>query len=877
MNGNYGLRSIRCNWLGVLVGTLLSTASAATAQMAVYSSGSVAINQQRQLSAYVPLSPNTITWSVNGAPNGNGTVGTIVTTGTNTATYKAPVSVPAPNAVKVRATSTAFPANYAEITITVTQPVPQLWSIYPTSTPTGPFTISLNGANYGSASVVNIAGVTVTTTYVNPTSLKASGITTASQAGTTLPVTVTNTGAGAVTTAAVKLSVTAAPQVTTSVTPPSASVSVTKTQQFGAAVMGSSNTAVTWGVNGIAGGNAVVGTISASGLYTAPAAVPSPANVAVQATSAANPSSVGVATVTILAALPAVNVTVSPSSGTVAPQAGLQFSATVTGNANTSVTWSVNGITGGTAALGFISGTGLYTAPAVIPNPAQVTIRAASVVNPGSGASAAVTIAGLPNPGTGQGTLSLKESRFLEQAAFGPTAADVAHLKQVGINGWLNEQFSLPETAITIPASQSSGAVQQDYLNRLSTGKDQLRQRVAYALSQIMVISMNKNYYPDEIVPYLQILSRNAFGNYRTLLWEISTSSQMGKYLDLANNNKPTAGSGANENYARELLQLFTIGLYELHPDGSPKLDAQGNPIYAYDQSTIQQVALALTGWTYPGPANNNWENFTGPLQPKDVNHDMRQKSFLGCTLPPNRTTVQDMNGVLDCAFNHPNLGPFLAQRLIRNMVTSNPSPGYVQRVAAVFNDNGSGVRGDLHSVVTAILTDAEARNDTATPNFGRLKDPLFHVISFTRALNGWINTPNTLSWEFSLTAQAPLTPPSVFGFYSPLYKIPKSGLSGPEFQIYSPSEAARRGNMFWRIITNPGSDYSVTVAPFSSAAANTPQLIDAVDQALLYGRMPQAMRQTLANAIAAQSDSASRWQIALYLTALSGLFAVQY
>ena len=187
-----------------------------------------------------------------------------------------------------------------------------------------------------------------------------------------------------------------------------------------------------------------------------------------------------------------------------------------------------------------------------------------------------------------------------------------------------------------------SGALQSQYLNRLSQAPDQLRQRVAYALSQIIVISMNKNIYPDEVVPYLQILSRNAFGNYRTLLGEISVSSQMGKYLDLARSTKPGPGGGANENYAREVMQLFSIGLYMLNPDGSQQLDAQGHPIPTYTQATIQQVALALTGWVY---TNNAWEDFSGPMVPLEANHDKTQKTFLGCTLPAGQNTTQDMNG----------------------------------------------------------------------------------------------------------------------------------------------------------------------------------------------------------------------------------------
>jgi uncharacterized protein (DUF1800 family) len=652
-------------------------------------------------------------------------------------------------------------------------------------------------------------------------------------------------------------------------------VPVTQTRQFSAKVSNSTNTAVTWSVNGVSGGNSTVGTISSSGLYTAPPAIPNPAAVTVQATSAASPSATGSATVTVQPpAPPPVTVSVSPSSVTVAPGSSAQFAATVANSTNTAVTWSVNGTTGGNSTVGTISANGLYTAPSTIPNPAAVTIRATSAASPSVSGTATANIVGPPNPGTGLGTANLAAARFLEQAAFGPTSADIAHVQQVGINNWLTEQFNLPESPIADPGASGSGGLQQQYLNRLSQAPDQLRQKVAFALSQIIVISMNKNIYPDEIIPYLQILSRNAFGNYRALLGEISVSSQMGKYLDLAGSMKPGPQGGANENYAREVMQLFSIGLWQLNPDGSQKLDGQGHPIPTYDQTTIQQVALALTGWIY---LNNAWEDFSAPLQPNDANHDMRQKAFLGCTLPPNQTTVQDMNGFLDCLFQHPNVGPFISTRLIRSLVTSNPSPAYIQRVATVFNNNGSGVRGDLRAVVTAILTDPEARNDTAQPTSGRLKDPIYHIVSFARALNGTITPGNGLPWLFSRMGQAPLTPPSVFSFYSPLYHIPKSPLFGPEFQIYTPTEAVLRGNFIWEIISNPATDFTLNMTPFTSVAGNLQQMIDAADQALLYGRMPQSMRQSLATAIAAQSDATSQWQTALYLTALSGYYAVQY
>ncbi|MCX6953779.1 MAG: DUF1800 family protein [Verrucomicrobia bacterium] len=758
------------------------------------------------------------------------------------------------------------------------QPQVWLWSVSPTKVPVGNFTITVNGSNFHAGSVIQFGGVDLPTTFLSATGLRATGIATAAQVGTSVNIAVVNTGLGGMTSTPVKLAIIAAPPVVVGVSPATATVNTAATRQFTSSVTGSSNTSVTWSVNGTTGGDATVGTISAAGLYTAPAAVPSPAAVTVRATSVANPAISGQSTVTVqLAPPPVVTVAVAPSTASINTGTTKQFSATVTGIASQSVTWSVNNVAGGNATVGTISASGLYTAPAAVPSPASVTIRATSTVSPTSVGAATLTVSPAPGGGVSQGTANLMAGRFLEQAAYGPTPAELAHVNAIGVNAWLDEQFALPETPILNPGGMGMAIVEAQYLNRVATAPDQLRQRVANALGQIIVISANKNIYPDEMVPYLQILSRNAFGNYRTLLDEIAHSSQMGKYLDLANSNKPSGGSAANENFARELMQLFTIGLYQLNPDGSRQLDAQGNPIRAYDQSTVQQVALALTGWTFPGPQANNWENFSGPLVPHDVNHDMRAKTLIGVTLPAGQTTVADMTGVLDCLFNHPNTAPFISTRLIRFIVKSNPTPAYVARVSAVFVDNGSGVRGDLKAVVRAILTDPEARNDVAPPDGGRLKDPIYHAAAFLRALGGSISATNQQAWTFTLMGQTPLTPGSVFGFYSPLYRIPRSTLNGPEFQIYGPTEAVLRGNLFWQILTNPGADFPVDITPFINLAGNTVALIDAVDQTLLYGRMPATMRQSLANAINAQGDNVSRARTAIHLTTLSGFYAVQY
>lgn len=795
-------------FLGLLMAALFS-APAYAADITVYSSGNIAIGDSRQFTAYVPLSPNTVTWAVNGIPGGNSSFGTVSDTGL----YKSPAEVPTANAVTVSATSTAYPTKSGSITLTVTQIPVQLWSLSPTSVPAGNFTIRINGANITPQSVIYAGDTALATTYISSTSARASGT---AQAGAQLMIRVKNPGLGGTISPPVALRVAAATGDPAPTNP--------------------------------------------SGVTPTPTPTPVPTN----------PSGV------TPTPTPTIGVSIAPALTTLAPSATQQYTATVTGTSTTAVTYTVNGVTGGNAQVGTITPAGLYTAPAATPTGA-VTIRATTIATPATSATATVNVVGPPNAGASAGTANLAAGRFLEQATFGPTPSDIVRVNQMGIDAWLNEQFALPETVIPNPGSMNSSQVQQQYLGRISSAQDQLRQRVANALSQIIVISMNKNIYPDEIVPYLQTLSRNAFGNYRTLLGEISTSPQMGKYLDLANSNKPTGASGANENYARELLQLFSIGLVTLNPDGTPLLDANGKTVPTYDQATVQQVALALTGWTYTGPRNNNWENFTGPLEPKDVNHDMRAKAFLGCNLPANQSAALDMAATLDCIFRHPNVGPFISLRLIRSLVMSNPPPAYVQRVAAVFADNGFGVRGDLKAVVKAILTDVDARNDALTADAGRLRDPIGHVVAFVRAMGGRIADSNGLPWQFSQMAQTPLTPPSVFSYYSPMYRIPKSSLTGPEFQIYTPTEAVLRGNMFWQIIANPSSDFTLDLTPFTVAAGDTIQLIDRVDQALFYGRMPQPMRQSLATAIVAQSGTSPRVQTALYLAALSGLYAVQY
>lgn len=473
---------------------------------------------------------------------------------------------------------------------------------------------------------------------------------------------------------------------------------------------------------------------------------------------------------------------------------------------------------------------------------------------------------------------------LLEQATFGPTAQDVAAVQAIGPAAWLQQQFQIAESPI--PSGLDSNALRaQVYLN-MAQGPDQLRQRVMFALSQTIVISANKVTSGDGLTSWARLLSRNAFGNYRTLLKEVSVNPAMGKYLDNVFNRKATATASPNENYARELLQLFSLGVWELNTDGSQKLDSQGNAIPSYNQATIGEFARALTGWTYaPIPpatgGNSNPENFNADLVPTSSasRHDTDPKTLLnGLVTPAGLTAAQDLELVIDNIFNHPNVPPFVATRLIRSLVTSNPSPAYVQRVANAFINNGSGVRGDLRAVVTAILLDPEAANPD-TVLHGRLKDPVMHVIGVGRALSAQIGDPNSFQFVFSNLSQRVLTPSTVFSFYSPTARLnTQPTLFGPEFQLYPPALAVQRANFIYGILTGQyGSAFQVDLTPFRVIAADTNALLDKVNATLLMGRMSPSLRQILTTATNAlpATDTNQRAIGALYLAAISSEYSV--
>jgi uncharacterized protein (DUF1800 family) len=501
---------------------------------------------------------------------------------------------------------------------------------------------------------------------------------------------------------------------------------------------------------------------------------------------------------------------------------------------------------------------------------------------------------------------SAAAQRFLQQAAFGPDADTTTHLRYTGIDTYLNEQFTAPVTPYQDPAAlgTSNGPVQARFFANAVHGQDQLRQRVALALHEIFVISGVEESNPLQMVPYLRVLQQGAFGNFRQLMHDVTVNVAMGEYLDMRNNDKanPLTGTLANENYARELLQLFTIGLVQLNLDGSIKTDSKGVPLPTYDQKTVQEFAKVYTGWTYPTKpgavlAKHNPSYYEGPMVPYEANHDTTAKTLLnGTILPAGQTATADLNAALDNIFHHANVGPFISKQLIQHLVTSNPSAAYVSRVATVFNNNGAGVRGDLKAVVKAILTDTEARSGDAAPTGaspsrsanGHLREPVVLVASILRGLGAEVNDSNSLAGTASRLGQNIFSPPTVFSYFAPGYQVPPqltpgSTWSGPEFQNLSPDVAVGRFNAINTMIYGSlGAGAMIDLTPYANAASNAQALVTMVNDTFFQGWMPGQMQTEILGAVNAITGTTaavqkSRAQAALYVALTSGLYNVEH
>lgn len=510
---------------------------------------------------------------------------------------------------------------------------------------------------------------------------------------------------------------------------------------------------------------------------------------------------------------------------------------------------------------------------------------------------------------------SADAARFLSQASFGPVSLDeIAQVQQYGYEQWLAHQFGLaapshmdyireqaPRTTNGKPYDDMSyEAIWQQWLYSPA----QLRARMAFALSEIFVISnIAPDLNPEAMSSYMDMLNRNAFGNYRTLLEDVTLHPAMGYYLNMLESEKedPAKGTHPNENYAREVLQLFSIGLVQLDINGTAKLDAQDVPIPTYDQAVVGGYAQAFSGWSYggrdtakPDEFHGGKENWTVPMQAWASKHSTAQKQLLdNRILPAGQTPQQDMQVALDSIFYHPNVGPFIGRRLIQRLVTSNPSPAYIGRVATVFNDNGAGVRGDLRAVLTAVLLDQEARAPLVqqAPNAGKQREPVIRFANLLRALNVKSKSGHTdihyLDSGDNALGQSPLLAPSVFNFFSPDFKNPgpiaQAGLNSPEFQITNETTVVGTLNFFARLVFDKGygsgeNRIDLDFGRLADAAADAGALADRVNLLFMNGTMTPATRTSFLRAINAidPKSTTERIQAALVLTAIAPEFVIQ-
>jgi len=528
--------------------------------------------------------------------------------------------------------------------------------------------------------------------------------------------------------------------------------------------------------------------------------------------------------------------------------------------------------------------------------------------------------------------------RFLEQSTFGPTSELVAHVQDIGFEAFLHEQFAAPmndypELEFWPPRRPPSctGTCQTDnytlyllqrhFFSNALYGQDQLRQRVAFALGQILVVSAVDVRLPSWMRGYQQLLYRSAFGNFRQLLHDMTLNPAMGRFLNMLNNRcqmrtPPEAevcrnglSSKPNENYAREILQLFSIGTFLLHQDGTRPLDGNGNPIATYNQHTVEEFGRVFTGWSLApalaGPADigGTAPNYRDPLrvhrdgQGREDYHDRGPKALLnGVTLPVGQSQEQDLNAAIDNIVNHQNVAPFISKQLIQHLVTSNPSSDYVERIAGVFTATRE-VTTQLQEVVRAILLDPEARGDfkdpTAEPNYGKLREPVLFITNILRAFNATSDgVLNLLNIEGSAIGSAAMSQevfraPSVFNFYPPTARVPgEASVLGPQFTIFSSLTALRRENFVNRVIfaaipadsPNRPTGTSIDLAAWDALGNDPDQLIAALNELLLHGTMSGEMRHIVRDALASipADNRRLRVQTAMYLIATSPQYQVQ-
>jgi uncharacterized protein (DUF1800 family) len=504
-------------------------------------------------------------------------------------------------------------------------------------------------------------------------------------------------------------------------------------------------------------------------------------------------------------------------------------------------------------------------------------------------------------------------SRFLSQAGMGGTAAEIAQVQALGFEAWLKAQFVAPRSKSYVklispggedrdrngeaPNSGAANAVERALWRKFITSPDVLRQRVTLALSEIFVVSIdgitggNKGF---AAAAFMDILEGNAFGNCRDLLMQVSTSSAMGSYLTYRMNKKanPTTGSQPDENYAREVMQLFSIGLVKLNLDGTPVL-VGGAPVETYNQADVSGLARVFTGWFHNADSSPETDRVTQPMQQLSQWHELGEKKFLGTTIAPNVKGEESLGLAVDALMAHPNIGPFLGRQLIQRLVKSNPSPAYVARVATAFNGNSLRTKGDMKATLQAVLLDAEARSSSglSDPQHGKLREPMLRFLQWARIVKLSQSSKDRydigeLSSPASQLGQSPLRSPSVFNFFRPGYVPPtgelgRLGITAPEFQITNETSVAGYLNFMQKTIAKGVGGGKPDYSALLQRAGDSRSLLGELNVLLAAGQISAMTLAALATAlddINAQTDAGKlrRVQAALLLVMAAPEYLVQ-
>jgi uncharacterized protein (DUF1800 family) len=483
--------------------------------------------------------------------------------------------------------------------------------------------------------------------------------------------------------------------------------------------------------------------------------------------------------------------------------------------------------------------------------------------------------------------------RFLEQSSFGPDMESLNQVAETGFDAYLQNQFASTVTPYPDPRPNDGvNNVQQSFFLNAIAGGDQLRLRSALALNELWVVSANTISDPLGYTNYLRMLDKDALGNYLDVMTDVTLTPAMGNFLNMVNNDAPPPGEHANENYAREIMQLFCLGLNQLKPDGTPVLDANRNPIPTYTQNDVMDLGRAFTGWTFPPTPgkpsqNHNPEYYGGQMVPVEGLHDTGTKTILGQTIPAGQSAEADLAAALGIIFNHPNVGPFVAKQMIEHLVTSNPSPAYVQRVATAFNTGsfssyGSGKRGDMQALVAAILLDPEARQGdnpaTVSVSDGKLREPVVMIASVARAFHAKTDAGG-LPESGDTMSQDIFYPATVFNFFPPVNPIAGTTLNGPEFAIFDTNTSLARVNFINDAVYGVlGANTTLDFSPVINAG--TPDQMAAwLDTLFLHGTTPAQMKQIILTAVAAvdPNDTTGQAKAATYLFLSSSMYQVQH